>query len=215
MVGGVLHFWSGKFTVSTDASSIDSGPPVSGWERVAMAIEKVRARLLKITSVLNAAGVPYAIIGGNAVAEWVGRVDEGAVRFTKDVDILLRRSDMPQAIEAAERAGFHYVETLGVPMFLDSPAALPSSAVHVIYAEERVREDDLAPAPSVIDTDAAECFRVVSLEKLVQMKLTSYRDKDKTHLRDMLGVGLIDATWPARFPAALAARLQTLLDNPE
>ena len=201
--------------MSTDPSSIGGGLPVSGWERVATAIEKVRARLLKITAVLSAAEVPYAIIGGHAVAEWVGRVDEGAVRFTKDVDILLRRSDMPRAIEAAERAGFHYVETLGVPMFLDSPAALPSSAVHVIYAEERVREGDLVAAPGVGDADEAESFRVVSLEKLVQMKLTSYRDKDKTHLRDMLGVGLIDATWPARFPAALAALLQALLDNPE
>jgi hypothetical protein len=180
-----------------------------------MAIEKVRARLLKITAVLSAAEVPYAIIGGNAVAEWVGRVDEGAVRFTKDVDILLRRGDMPRAIEAAERAGFHYAETLGVPMFLDSPSALPSSAVHVIYAEERVREDDLVAAPGVGDADEAESFRVVSLEKLVQMKLTSYRRKDQVHLLDMLGVGLIDATWPARFPAALAARLQTLLDNPD
>ena len=213
MVVALFRDW--KFIVSTEAASVGNSLPVSGWERVAMAIEKVRARLLKITSVLNAAGVPYAIIGGNAVAEWVGRVDEGAVRFTKDVDILLRRVDMPQAIQAAQQAGFHYVETFGVPMFLDSPDALPSSAVHVIYAEERVRADDLAAAPHVSETDQAECFRVLSLEKLVQMKLTSYRDKDKTHLRDMLGVGLIDASWPQRLPAELAARLQALLDNPE
>lgn len=180
-----------------------------------MAIEKVRARLLKITSVLNSAGVSYAIIGGNAVAEWVGRVDEGAVRFTKDVDVLLRRVDMPQAIQAAQQAGFHYVEIFGVPMFLDSPEALPSSAVHIIYAEERVRVDDLAAAPQVSDAEQAECFSVLSLEKLVQMKLTSYRRKDQVHLLDMLGVGLIDASWPPRFPAELAARLQTLIDNPE
>jgi hypothetical protein len=180
-----------------------------------MAIEKIWARLLKITSVLNEAGIPYAVIGGNAVAEWVGRVDEGAVRFTKDVDILLRRDDMQRVIDVAQRAGFYYAETLGVPMFMDGPDALPSSAVHVIFAEERVRGDDLAAAPSVDDVDQGEKFRVLSLERLVQMKLTSYRVKDKTHLRDMLGVGLIDASWPGRFPEALAARLQYLIDNPE
>jgi hypothetical protein len=35
------------------------------------------------------------------------------------------------------------------------------------------------------------------------------------HLRDLIGVGLIDATWPQRFLSELAARLQQLLDNPE
>jgi hypothetical protein len=46
------------------------------------------------------------------------------------------------------------------------------------------------------------------------MKLTSYRLKDRVHILDMIGVGLIDATWPARLPAPLGARLQQLLDNP-
>ena len=52
------------------------------------------------------------------------------------------------------------------------------------------------------------------LESLVRMKLTSFRDKDRMHIRDLIGVGLIDATWPARFPPELAARLQELLDDP-
>ncbi|MBX3418674.1 MAG: hypothetical protein KF851_13800 [Pirellulaceae bacterium] len=199
----------------TDITAIHGEARMRGWERVAMAIEKVRARLLKITAVLNEAGIPYAVIGGNAVAEWVGRVDEGAVRFTKNVDILLRRLDMPQVIDAAKKAGFHYAETIGIPILLDSPDALPSSAVHVIYADERVKADDLAAAPDVEDVDHGDIFCVLSLEKLVQMKLTSYRRKDQVHLLDMLGVGLIDANWPDRYPAPLAARLQDLIDNPE
>jgi len=48
----------------------------------------------------------------------------------------------------------------------------------------------------------------------VQMKLTSFRDKDRTHLRDLIGVGSIDQSWTARLPPELAARLQQLLDNP-
>jgi hypothetical protein len=47
------------------------------------------------------------------------------------------------------------------------------------------------------------------------MKLTSFRDKDRTHLRDMVGVGLIDQTWVTRYPPELASRLQELLDNPD
>ena len=47
------------------------------------------------------------------------------------------------------------------------------------------------------------------------MKLTSFRDKDRTHLRDLIGVGLLDASWRARLPEMLGSRLQELLDNPE
>jgi hypothetical protein len=65
-----------------------------------------------------------------------------------------------------------------------------------------------------VESEAREQFRVLSLEALVRMKLTSFRLKDQVHLQDMIGVGLIDATWPARFPPELAARLQQILDNP-
>jgi hypothetical protein len=47
------------------------------------------------------------------------------------------------------------------------------------------------------------------------MKLTSFRDKDRTHVRDLLDVGLIDATWVRRFSPALGARLQQLIDTPD
>jgi len=58
-------------------------------------------------------------------------------------------------------------------------------------------------------------FRLVALESLVRMKLTSFLDKDKTHLRDILESGLIDASWVPRFPKSLAERLQQLIDSPQ
>ena len=96
-------------------------------DRLERAVEKVRDKLLRSTAALEAAGVPYAVVGGNAVMAWVEQADEAAVR----------------------------------------------------------------------------------------MKLTSNRRKDQAHLLDMLGVGLIDATWPARYPPELAARLQHLIDTPD
>ena len=46
------------------------------------------------------------MVGGNAVAEWVGRIDEDAVRNTRDVDILIRRPDYPAARACLESVGF-------------------------------------------------------------------------------------------------------------
>lgn len=50
------------------------------WERIERAVEKVKERLRRVTSTLNDAGIPYAVIGGNAVQLWVAQVDESAVR---------------------------------------------------------------------------------------------------------------------------------------
>ncbi len=38
---------------------------------------------------------------------------------------------------------------------------------------------------------------------------------NRVHLRDLLDVGLLDASWCGRFPPELAARLQELIDHPE
>src|SRR5580692_11260262 len=98
---------------------------INGWERALMAAEKVKERLRRATRALDAAGVPYAVVGGNAVAEWVARKDEGAVRNTRDVDLLLRRSDLPAARTALESAGFLYYHLLDVDMFIDGPQGKP------------------------------------------------------------------------------------------
>jgi hypothetical protein len=178
------------------------------------AAEAVKQRMRRFTAALNQAGVPYAVIGGNAVASWVGSIDEDAVRNTKDVDILIRREDLEAAKAAVTAAGFIYNETLDVHMFLDGPKAKPSQGVHLLFAEEKVKPEDLVPAPPITEYVDREETRILKLEPLVLMKLTSFRRKDQVHILDMIGVGLIDATWTARFPPELAARLQELLDDP-
>jgi hypothetical protein len=184
------------------------------WERMIRAVEKVRQRLLRATGALEKAGVPYAVAGGNAVAAWVSRVDEAAVRNTQDVDILLSRSDLDAARAALEQAGFIYRHVAGIDMFLDGPGAKARDAVHVVFAGEKVRPEYVLAAPEVSEAEASASFHVLTLHALVRMKLTSFRDKDRTHLRDLLEVGLIDGTWCQRFPPELAARLQELIDNP-
>jgi hypothetical protein len=179
------------------------------------AVEKVRARLDRAVAALEGAGIPYAVAGGNAVAAWVSRVDEAAVRNTRDVDILLRRDDLERAKLALLPAGFAFRHVKSIDRFLDGPNAKARDAVNVIFAGEKVTADSLVPAPDLSQVDTEGPFCVVELEPLVQMKLTSYRLKDRVHLLDMIDVGLIDESWPARFPPELAARLQTLLDNPE
>ncbi|MGL4423968.1 MAG: nucleotidyltransferase family protein [Gemmataceae bacterium] len=184
------------------------------WQRMNRAVEKIQERLERTAKVLEAAAIPYAIIGGNAVRAWVAQADEAAVRTTRDVDILLRRADFPRAIEAMEKAGFVYRHVKSIDMFLDGPDTKARDAVHVLFAGEKVRPEDLVPTPDVEDSVQIQNHQILRLQELVQMKLTSFRRKDQMHLIDMLDVELIDETWLTRYPPELAARLQELLDNP-
>jgi hypothetical protein len=185
------------------------------WERMERAVEKIRSRLLRAASALQQAGVPYAVVGGNAVAAWVSRVDEAAVRNTQDVDILIRRENLAAAVEAMSKAGFVYRHVAGIDMLLDGPEAKARDAVHLVFAGEKVRPEYLLAAPDVNESEETASFRLLSLESLVRMKLTSLRDKDRMHLRDLLDVGLIDANWLERFPPELAERLKELIEHPE
>jgi hypothetical protein len=148
-------------------------------DRVVSSVEKVRQRLLRAAKALGAAGIEYAVTDGNAVALWVSRVDEAAVRNTQDVDILLRREDLEAAKGAMQSAGFVYRHTAGLDVFLDGPGTRPRDAVHIVFANEKVRPHEPVANPDVTESEAADRFRVISLEALVRIKLTAFRDKDR------------------------------------
>jgi hypothetical protein len=177
-----------------------------------MALDKVTEQLERIARVLEGAGVPYALVGGQAVALWVSSRDPAAVRTTKDVDILLRREDLPQARAAALSVELDYFEVLGVGMFLERSDPNPRRAVHLVWAGEKVRPDYLLPAPRIEERQMLEPGKhVVSLPGLVLMKLQANRDQDRVHLRDLIDVGLVGRDLLSGLPPDLAARLGALL----
>ena len=194
--------------------------PIS-WKRMEQGIAAVKRRLERAAAALGKMGVRYAVVGGNAVAAWVSRVDAAAVRNTRDVDILLCREDAARARAALEDAGFIHRriaspgKAAAMDVFLDGSDAKVRDAVHILWAGENAVPDAIEPTPPLGDTVSGEGFQLVPLTDLVRMKLISFRDKDRMHLRDLASVGLIDTTWPAQFPHTLAARLQLILDDPE
>jgi hypothetical protein len=179
------------------------------------AVENVRQRMLRAAAALRGSGVDYAVIGGNAVAAWVATIDEAAVRNTQDVDILLRREDFDRAKTALEAGGFIYRRAAGLDLFLDHAGASPRNAVHVVFANEIVRPGEPAANPGVEQSVEMGTVRVLSLQALVQIKLTAFRRKDQVHLLDLIAIGLVDPSWTAKLPPVLASRLQTLLDTPD
>ena len=184
-------------------------------DRVEQAVAMVKERLKRSVAALEAAGVPYAVVGGHAVAAWVSQIDPAAVRTTVDVDILIARVDLDRARVALEAVGFVHSFTFGINIFVDGPEGKAREAVHIIFAGERVKPGDAVPAPDLSATAAFEGYKIVEFDRLLVMKLTAFRDKDRTHLRDMIDVGLIDAATLDRLPPELRPRLEQLLTNPD
>ncbi|HEV3340568.1 MAG TPA: nucleotidyl transferase AbiEii/AbiGii toxin family protein [Pirellulales bacterium] len=177
-----------------------------------MAVDEGERRLQRTLAALNDAGIPYALVGGQAVAYWVSTIDPGAVRTTKDIDLLLRREDLPRARAAVQAADMEYFEVMGVGMFLDRADPHPKRAVHLLWSGEKVRPEYPLPSPRVDERQTLQPgVYVVPLVGLVQMKLMANRDQDRVHLRDLIDVGLVHRAMLTGLPRELASRLETLL----
>src|SRR5437763_16747919 len=103
------------------------------WERMIAAVEQVRERARRATSALKQAGIAHMVVGGNAVAAWVARVDKEAVRNTKDVDLRIRREDLGRVIDTLQAVGFIHQYVNGIDLFRDGPQGSVRSATHVLF----------------------------------------------------------------------------------
>jgi len=185
------------------------------WERMIQAPLRVQERLIRATTALRNADIPYAIVGGNAVAIWVARVDPGAVRNTPDVNLLIHRADIHLALKAFESSELLLQGDSQECVFQDTRQGGKRDLLRLSIAVERNRPDELLPNPDVTESvDALDGLRVIEIDALVRMKLVGFRNKDQMHLLDLIDVGLVDNSWLERVPPALAPRLQQLLDNP-
>lgn len=187
------------------------------WEildRMERAVERVRERLLRSTNAIQQAGIAYAVVGDHAVASWVATVDEGAVRNSPAIDLLVRREDLPAITGVLQQVGFVLAST-GETKFLDGSNGKLREAVHLWFASEKVCKTAALPFPDLATVQNPAGFQVLKLDSLVQMLLIACRNRDRMHIRDLIDVGLLDRTWLAKLPPVLAERLREILDTPE
>lgn len=192
--------------------------PHDALDRMFRALELVEERCDRIVGALASAQIPYAIIGGQAVKYWVESVDEGAGRNTPNTDALIRRVDLARAIAALNEARFDCCEERSHVKLKDRDRQGESKLVKVdcylLIEGERFQESDLESAPMVSESIESPKFRVLMLKPLVKMKLVRFRTVDRVHFRDLMNVGLVDASWLPRLPPELARRLKEVLDDP-
>lgn len=195
----------------------DDDPPdgVSGPYGMFRAAELANAGRDRVVALLRSTKIPYAIAGECATAAWVSRVDESAIRNTREIHVVLSRDDSPLVIDVMENAGFPSEALPTGMIFRVSSTSKLSQDIHVYFAREKFLPEHIAPVPDVLEVNDTGEFPVLDLEVLVRLALTFHKRLDVVNLCDLIDVGLVDASWPARFQPELGARLQALLDDPD
>jgi hypothetical protein len=80
-------------------------------------------------------------------------------------------------------------------------------AVHLVLAGERVRLQYVEPAPRLGPYQTIQGLKLIPLTDLVRMKLTSFRIKDQTHIKDLAEARLITPEIEATLSTVLRERL--------
>ena len=172
--------------------------------------------LHKIAGVLLEEAIPYELIGGLAVLVHVEEANPEHTTLTRDVDLMIRREDLERVKEAAAREGFRFRHTAGVDMLLYGDTNSARNAVHLIFSMEKVRPNQAVPNPSIAPEkkliQGGEVM-VIPVADLVLMKLSSFRDKDRVHVRSMDAAGLITPEVENRLAPELVTRLQHIRET--
>jgi hypothetical protein len=177
-------------------------------------VEQLFDILNRVSTALREAGIEYRVIGGIAVYLHVSERDELAARMTRDINLSVNRSDLARIAEAALPYGFALRHVASLDMLVDATRPSARSAVHLVMAGERVQATDIAPIPELsAPVETSEGILIVPVADLVKMKLTSFRLKDKVHIQDMRGVGLITPEIEASLPTELRNRLDEILSG--
>ncbi len=161
----------------------------------------------RFAEALTKAGIEYRIVGGLAIYLHVNSIDPLAARLTRDIDAAVSRSDIEKIAQAVRPFGLAFRHAAGVDMLVDARSPKARSAVHLVFVKEKVRPEYVASVPEFSSASNLDGLLVAPVADLVRMKLTSFRLKDRVHIQDMDGVGLITPEIESALPEVLRERL--------
>ncbi|MDH4138604.1 MAG: nucleotidyltransferase family protein [Anaerolineae bacterium] len=161
---------------------------------------RLHGALRRLTQRLNAEGIPYALLGGLALAE------HGYPRLTEDIDLLLTPSGLERFRQHLVGRGYRLAFSGAEKTFRDTETGV---RIEIVTAGEY--PGDGLPKPVAFPDPATpgvtveiEGIRVVALEKLIELKLASGMSASH-RLRDLADVQ--DLITRLRLPLTLADRL--------
>ena len=162
-----------------------------------------------IVKALRDAGVDFEVIGGVAVNAHILSLHRSRSFVTRDIDLLLHRSDLERVSQAAQTLGYR-AKKMGGYMLI-RPEQDVAEAVHLIFVGEKLKSTQPFPHPE-LHPEEKNLFGIATpvapLKDLLQMKLNSLRPKDLLHLETLDEAGLITPDVERQLPQVLQERLK-------
>ncbi|SRR6266568_4934836 len=162
-----------------------------------------------IVKVLQDAGIRFEVVGGVAVNAHIFTKDRSRSFVTRDIDVLLQRTDLERVSKAAEAHGYVARKMMGGYMLI-RPDQKAGEAVHILFVGEKSKSTQSFPHPD-LHPEEKHLFGltvpVAPLKDLLQMKLTSFRPRDVAHLEILDELGLITPVIEEHLPSILKERL--------
>lgn len=145
---------------------------------------------------------------------WVSSVDESAVRYAQKIEILLCGAAHKAATEVLDAAGFGKCDDVPARV-MDRIGSNSRAAVDLLLVEDAHAKGLLQTPTDLSNVVEFESMKVLSLEPLLYMLLSSCKTNDRVDIRDLIDVGLIDESWVSRFPSELGSRLRHIIKTPD
>jgi len=161
---------------------------------------RLRGALRRLTERLDAEGIPYALLGGLALAE------HGYPRLTEDIHLLLTPSGLERFRRRLVGRGYRPAFQGARKTFRDTETGVRIEIVTTgEYPGDGLPKPVAFPDPTAEGVaEEREGIRVVTLEKLIELKLASGMSASH-RLRDLADVQ--DLITRLKLPLALANRL--------
>ena len=161
---------------------------------------RLHSTLRRLTQRLNVEGIPYTLLGGLALAE------HGYPRLTEDIDLLLTPSGLERFRQQLVGRGYRSAFSGAKKTFRDTETGVRIEIVTTgEYPGDGLPKPVAFPDPTTPGvTVEIEGIRVVTLEKLIELKLASGMSAPH-RLRDLADVQ--DLIVRLKLPLALADQL--------
>src|SRR5438105_1047836 len=104
--------------------------------------------LEKIVNALRDAGVHFEVVGGVAVNAHILKLHRSRSFVTRDIDLLLHRSDLDRVAKAAEPLGYRARKMMGGYMLI-RPEQDAAEAIHVLFVGEKSKSTQPFPHPEL------------------------------------------------------------------
>jgi hypothetical protein len=151
----------------------------------------------------------HLFLSGVAVNAHIFAKDRSHSFVTRDVDLLLHRTDLDRVAKAAEAHG--YAKKIMGGYMLIRPEQKAAEAVHILFVGEKSKSTQSFPHPELHPEETQMfglTFSVAPLKDLLQMKLTSFGPKDVAQLEVLDDLGLITPALEEHLPSILKERLK-------